>query len=221
MGSLLEICSGSLALLSSLSPPLQSLLAGDALLDPDRWKPLLVPSFSPPSLDQESESPSYGLLLSLANVCVRGGVTRDIARSPSPSRSSSASPHSDKMSLVLELSLSVLVSQSVLSLASPHMGSRDKQLLRRELGTELSSILDTCRRHTSRGGRSPAPARSSSTKSPGPSRSPAPLTSTPAIHRGNCPPSPQSRSKPEKMTIISSLSQLLCPMCLNNEMSKS
>ena len=33
---LLEVVTGSLALLASLSPSLQSLLAGEALLDPDR-----------------------------------------------------------------------------------------------------------------------------------------------------------------------------------------
>merc|ERR1712012_383096 len=85
------------------------------------------------------------------------------------------------MSVVLELSVTVLVSQSVLILASPLNNHRDKQLLRRELGAELSSIIDTWRRYSgSRGGRSPGPVRSA--KSPGPSRSPAPpsYTSTPA-----------------------------------------
>ena len=191
--TLLEISAGCLALLSSLSPPLQSLMAGDALLDPDRWQPLLSPSFSPPSLDTDTlDTPSYGLLLSLANVCVRSGSTRDLTRSPSPSRSAAPGPLTDKMTLVLELCLTVLVSQAVLTLASPHNNDRDKQLLRRELGSELSSITDTWRRVTSRGGRSPAPARSA--------KSPAPLvTSTPAPHkappRSPLPPpsSPQSR----------------------------
>ena len=187
---LLEISSGCLALLVSLSPPLQSLLAGDALLDPDRWQPLLSPSFSPPSLDQDLDTPSYGLLLSLANICVRSGVSRDTARSPSPSRSAPG-PLNDKMTLVLELTLTVLVSQSVLTLATPHHNQRDKQLLRRELGAELGSIIDTWRRHATRGGRSPAPTRAA--------KSPGPLTSTPAPHkappRSPAPPpsSPQSR----------------------------
>ena len=191
-GQLLEISSGCLALLAALSPSLQSLLAGEALLDPDRWQPLLCPSFSPPSLDQDCDTPSYGLLLSLANVCVRAGGSRDSTRSPSPSRSA-PSPLADKMSLVLELCLTVLMSQSVLSLATPTDNQRDKQLLRRELGAELGSIVDTWRRHLGhRGGRSPGPVRSA--------KSPAPLTSTPAPSRqappkspGPPPSSPQSR----------------------------
>ena len=181
-GQLLEISSGCLALLAALSPSLQSLLAGEALLDPDRWQPLLCPSFSPPSLDQDCDTPSYGLLLSLANVCVRAGGSRDSTRSPSPSRSA-PSPLADKMSLVLELCLTVLMSQSVLSLATPTDNQRDKQLLRRELGAELGSIVDTWRRHLGhRGGRSPGPVRSA--------KSPAPLTSTPAPSRQAPPKSP-------------------------------
>ena len=61
-------------------------------------------------------------------------------------RSAPAGPLVEKMSVVLELSVTVLVSQSVLILASPLNNHRDKQLLRRELGAELSSIIDTWRR---------------------------------------------------------------------------
>ena len=206
--ALLEICAGCLALLAALSPPLQSLLAGDALLDPDRWQPLLSASFSPPSLDQDQEAASFGLLLSLANVCVRAGAARDTTRSPSPSRAAPG-PLGDKMALVLELCLTVLVSQAVLALATPTDNQRDKQLLRRELGAELSSIIDTWRRVSgSRGGRSPAPARSA--------RSPAPLTSTPAPHKAPpkspAPPpsSPQSRcSNRESDTFMKFVSALV------------
>ena len=109
-GQLLEISSGCLALLTALSPSLQSLLAGEALLDPDRWQPLLLPSFSPPSLDQDCDTPSSGLLRSLANVCVRAGGSRDSTRSPSPSRSA-PSPLADKMSLVPDLCLTALMSK--------------------------------------------------------------------------------------------------------------
>ena len=85
------------------------------------------------------------------------------------------------MSLVLELALTVLVSQSVLTLATSDQRDTQvltnqntalyiidqSQLLRRELGSELSSIIDTWRRYsglssvsTSRSGhRSPASAR--------------------------------------------------------------
>ena len=130
---------------------LDSLLTGEALLDPEKWQPLLSTSFSPPTLDQSDLS--YGVILSLANTCVRS-VCRD-TRSPSPSLGSLLT---DKMILVLEMSLSLLVSQSMVVLSSPHVTSRDTQLLRRELGAELGSITDTWRRQ-GRGGRSPAPVR--------------------------------------------------------------
>merc|ERR1711911_416962 len=86
---LLEIVCGCLSLLTSLSPPIPTLLSGEAMLDPDRWEPLLATTFSGPTLEQDGDIPSYGLLLSLANVCVRT-VSRD-TRSPSPGRSA-ASP---------------------------------------------------------------------------------------------------------------------------------
>jgi len=196
---LLEIVCGCLSLLTSLSPPLPSLLSGEAMLDPDRWEPLLATTFSGPTLEQDGDIPSYGLLLSLANVCVRS-VSRD-TRSPSPGRSAASpirgrpasapppdTPERRRLMLVMEMSLSLLLSQSLLSLADPTLNQREKQLLRRELGAELSSITDTWRRHNTRGGRSPGPVRGA--KSPGPllARSPAPLTSTPAP--GKAPKSP-------------------------------
>ena len=54
---------------------------------PARWEPLLLPSFSGPTLEQDGDTPSYGLLLALANVSVRT-LARDGAsqRSPSPGR---------------------------------------------------------------------------------------------------------------------------------------
>ena len=209
---LLEIVCGCLSLLTSLSPPLPSLLSGEAMLDPDRWEPLLATTFSGPTLEQDGDIPSYGLLLSLANVCVRT-VSRD-TRSPSPGRSAASpirgrpasapppdTPERRRLMLVMEMSLSLLLSQSLLSLADPALNQREKQLLRRELGAELSSITDTWRRHNTRGGRSPGPVRGA--KSPGPlmTRSPAPLTSTPAPGRApKSPGPPPSSPQPPRTT---------------------
>jgi len=209
---LLEIVCGCLSLLTALSPPLPSLLSGEAMLDPDRWEPLLTTTFSGPTLEQDGDIPSYGLLLSLANVCVRT-VSRD-TRSPSPGRSAASpirgrpasapppdTPERRRLLLVMEMSLSLLLSQSLLSLADPSLNQREKQLLRRELGAELSSITDTWRRHNTRGGRSPGPVRGA--KSPGPlmARSPAPLTSTPAPGRApKSPGPPPSSPQPPRTT---------------------
>ena len=56
-----------------------------------------------------------------------------------------AGPLNDKITLVLELTLTVLVSQSILILATPHHNQWDKQLLHRELGAKLGFIIDTWR----------------------------------------------------------------------------
>jgi len=206
---LLEIATGCLSLLSSFSPSLPSLLSGEALLDPDRWEVLLESSFSGPTLEQDGEIPSYGLLISLANVCVRI-VSRD-ARSPSPGRATASpirgrppsatppdTPERRRLILVMEMTLSLLLSQSFLSMADGSLGQREKQLLRRELGAELSSITDTWRRYNTRGGRSPGPVRGA--KSPGPTiaRSPAPLTSTPAPCRAPKSPAPPPSPQPPR-----------------------
>lgn len=193
---LLDIACSCLALLSALSPPLARLLAGDALLDPERWEPLLATSFSAPSLEgEEGEVPSYGTLLALANVALRG-LTRDVAaRSPSPgSRSCPSparltringadSPEKRRLNLILEKCLTVVLCQALLALSDPTASPREKQLMKRELGAELESITDIWRRYLYRGaagggGKSPGPPSRSAARSPAP-----PLTSTPARSR--------------------------------------
>ena len=205
--ALLEVSAGCLSLLSSLSPPLPALLAGEALLDPDRWPLLLQPGFSPPSLEQDGDNPSWGLLLALANTAVRTlGVDSGSGghRSPSPcssavspvrGRPGSAAPPPDtperrRLMLVLERCLAVLLSQALLALACPATPDREKQLLRRELGAELASVTDSWRRQAGRGGRSPGPARSA--------RSPAPLTSTPARTATKSPAPPPASPQPPR-----------------------
>merc|ERR1719483_476230 len=175
------------------------------MLDPDKWEPLLIPTFSGPTLEQDGDIPSYGMLLSLANVCVRT-VARD-TRSPSPGRSAASpirgrpasapppdTPERKRLLLVMEMSLSLLLSQSLLSLADPSLNQREKQLLRRELGAELGSITDTWRRQTGRGGRSPGPVRGAKSPAPLAARSPAPITSTPAPGRAPKSPGPPPSS---------------------------
>lgn len=226
-GLLLEICHGCVTLLLALSPPLPSLLAGSALLDPDRWESLLTATFSSPALEQDGDCPTYGTLLALANVCVRS-LARD-ARSPSPGRSAASpvrgrptsapppdTPERRRLVLVLERCLTLLLQQALLSLGQGQAANtRETQLLRRELGAELGSITDTWRRHLHRGGRSPGPVRGA--KSPGPAKSPAPLGSrakspgSSAVPTPQLPPSPQPQGRTSRaemdsfMKFISSL----------------
>ena len=79
---LVDISLSCLSLLLALSPGLPSLLTGAALVDPDRYEPLLVASFANPTLEeqqlqqpQQHQQLSYGTLLALANTSVRS-ITR-------------------------------------------------------------------------------------------------------------------------------------------------
>jgi len=198
--SILDISLSCLSLLLALSPSLPSLLTGDALLDPEGFEPLLSVSFSNPTMEENQEQLSYGTLLALANSCVKG-ITRDHARSPSPGRAAPKPTCSDtlekrRQTLVMERCLVLILCQSILTLSHSSLSSRDKQLLRRELGAELGSITDTWRRYQSRGGKSPGPSRS------------VRFASTPS--RGRSPPSPQptktkSGGEDQFMKFVSSL----------------
>jgi hypothetical protein len=63
-----------------------------------------------------------------------------------------------RLMLVLEQSLTVILSQALLCLSDPRYSARDKQLLRRELGSEMGSFTESLRRHAHRGSRSPLQA---------------------------------------------------------------
>jgi len=195
---LLDTALSCLSLLLALSPPLSGLLKGDVMLDPGQWEPLLSLSFANPNLEEVQEESSYGTLLALANTCVRG-LTRDHARSPSPGRAalgtptlgrsaqlSIDTPEKRQLHVVLEKTITLILSQSIFTLSHSNLAQRDKQLLKREIGAELGSITDTWKRQYSRGGKSPATSRS--TRSPAPSKSPQPPPS----------PSPQPGQKAGK-----------------------
>ena len=67
-----------------------------------------------------------------------------------------------RLLMVLEQSLTLLLSQALLCLSDARMSSRDKQLLRRELGAELGSVNETMRRYVHRGTKSPQTVMSAS-----------------------------------------------------------
>lgn len=218
---LVDISLSCLSLLLALSPGLPSLLTGAALVDPDRYEPLLVASFANPTLEeqqlqqpQQHQQLSYGTLLALANTSVRS-ITRDHARSPSPGRvgasgcamRSTKSPSTNdtaekrRLTLLMERSVVLVLCQSILTLSQNCLSARDKQLLRRELGAELGSITDTWRRYCARGcAKSPATSRSA--RSPGPSTSSGRTTTV-------TPPPPTSPQPAKKTTSSSSDDQFM------------
>lgn len=131
---------------------------------------------------------TYGTLISLSNLCIRAVTRGD--RSPSPAPKSLAvgnspkpspqqqQPSMDKKRLVLALEqcLYVMLSQSLLFFADPRHGQREKQFLRRELGSEFGSFTESLRRYGHRGAKSPA-VMESSASSDSSSTSPVPRSS--------------------------------------------
>merc|ERR1712039_268228 len=112
----------------------------------------------------QDDGVTYGTLISMANVAVRALTRGDRSPSPAPSRATVASSAGSdcgaaittaasmdrrRLTMVLEQSITLILEQALLSLTDPRIGSRDKQLLRRELGSELSSFTESLRRHSS------------------------------------------------------------------------
>ena len=123
----------------------------------------------------ENQGLSYGTIISICNFCIRAMTHGD--RSPSPARTisgglpvSGVSPTDrtgnqldrKRLLMVLEQSLTLVLSQALLCLNNESLSPRDKQLLRRELGAELGSVNETMRRYFYRSlSKSPQPVLSS------------------------------------------------------------
>ena len=130
----------------------------------------------------EKQGLSYGVIISISNFCVRAMTHGD--RSPSPARISGPGHHQTergsgnqldrkRLLMVLEQSLTLVLSQALLCLNNESLSPRDKQLLRRELGAELGSVNETMRRHFSRSlSKSPQPGLSSVTSPSGSASAP-------------------------------------------------
>ncbi|KAK7495801.1 hypothetical protein BaRGS_00013021 [Batillaria attramentaria] len=112
-------------------------------------------------LDQESPL-TFGSLISCVTACLRrlGKVDRSHSphRAHSPHgkspRLASGSEHQVPKSLllfVMENCLTLAMTQAVRYLREPSLPQRDKQFLKRELGTELNSFLTSLLRHVRRG----------------------------------------------------------------------
>lgn len=92
----------------------------------------------------ESGGLSYGTIIQICNLCIRS-MTRTFDRSTSPSKPGTkpdpATLDRKRLILVLEKSLTLVLTQGLLFIADHRIQPRDKQLLRRELGAELVRYL--------------------------------------------------------------------------------
>ena len=127
-----------------------------------KWDRHLSPSFGSPSFDQQQQndlggnpalclpSLSFGTLNAAGSHCLRllsksDGLQQQLG-----------SDQRGRLNLVLEQSLSLLLSQALLYILDPRSSAQEKQLLKRELGAELGTFVESLRRQAQRGLRSPA-----------------------------------------------------------------
>ncbi|KAJ8299932.1 hypothetical protein KUTeg_021451 [Tegillarca granosa] len=152
--SMLLILGRSLSSLRHFTPDLCEIMY-DKSIDFNEYEPFLAMGFSGPSTDQDSP-PSFGTLTScVRDVCVRFLGKIEPRGSVSPQRVSDISNvQSISKTLVLfvmENALYIIMSQAMRYLRDPNLPPSDKQLLKRELGTEMNYFLMELQRYLKRG----------------------------------------------------------------------
>ncbi|XP_035230913.1 nucleoporin NUP188 homolog [Stegodyphus dumicola] len=151
---LFELLAVNLTVLKKYTPEMYESMSGHAI-DYSEWQLLLHVSFSIPSVDQDGPL-GFGTILSCINMCLKSLVKNEKAPSPRKCTESPAQMPRHLLSYILEISLTLLLSQSSIALSHPDLPMRDKQLIRRELAAELNSINITINRYLRRGPLSPA-----------------------------------------------------------------
>ncbi|RUS84641.1 hypothetical protein EGW08_007613 [Elysia chlorotica] len=151
---ILKLVVKALLCLKHFTPVLPEILL-DQSVDVSEWQPVLQLSFGTPSLDGDVSGFSFGTLLNCVTACIRM-LTKNDSRALSPHRASpdpkQAQVPRPVVQLALELSLEVLLSQACRYLRDPNLTPRDRQFLKRELGTELNSCLSPLNRQMRRSG---------------------------------------------------------------------
>lgn len=126
-----------------------------------KWDRHLSPSFGSPSLEHGKSAELTGTLswptLSFGTLNAAGSHCLRLLSRPEAPRPE-AQQQRGRLNLVLELSLSLILSQALLYILDPRSTAQEKQLLKRELGAELGTFVESLRRQAHRGLRSPAGA---------------------------------------------------------------
>lgn len=152
---LLQLLAISLSIMNNISPSLYQVIF-DHDLDFGKWTILLPINFSIPSIDQESPM-NFGTVMNCINICLRSLIKNDPSSSPEQVHFDKTPQEERHLLLyILEISLSLLLSQAVLCLVHPDIAIHDKQYIRRELGAELSSMTLTMNRYLRKSPLSPA-----------------------------------------------------------------
>ncbi|XP_005100205.2 nucleoporin NUP188 homolog [Aplysia californica] len=153
--SMLRLVGKALACLKHFTPSLPEIML-DQSLDVTEWDRVLGIGFGTPALESASEGVTFGTLLYCVTVCVRH-LAKGEGGKLSPHRSSPDDPTRHQVPrpvihFALENSLDILMSQACRYLRDPNLVPRDRQFLKRELGTELNSFLSSLHRQLRRGG---------------------------------------------------------------------
>ncbi|XP_052220538.1 nucleoporin NUP188-like [Dreissena polymorpha] len=157
--SMLKILGASFVALRKFTPDLIQILV-DQSMDVGEYEPFLGVGFSTPPADQDTP-PTFGTMLSCVNIAIR--LLAKLEPTKSPQRADQATSQASHSSIyqviskslvmfVMENALYLTMSQGMLYLKDAEVHQRDKQLLKRELGTELNSILSGIQRYLRRGG---------------------------------------------------------------------
>ncbi|XP_064385444.1 nucleoporin NUP188-like isoform X2 [Halichondria panicea] len=153
---LVSILLSSLCSLRHFSPPLDAMLL-DGVLDLVEYPPLFGLSLDPPILDN-TMPPSLGTLtsclstvLALLNKVDPGSPTKSLSQCVGSGRRS-------RLVMLLEVGVFLTLSQSTRYLVDPCLDHRDKQQLKKELASELSTFLNSLLLNFSRKG-APSPSK--------------------------------------------------------------
>ncbi|XP_074655526.1 nucleoporin NUP188-like [Tubulanus polymorphus] len=151
---LLRILSQGFSFLRKFSPDLCEIII-DQSMDVSEYEALLAVIFSTPSMDKGIPL-SFGTVLACVNQVLRF-LTKIDQKASSPSRTGNnnhdLSPITRTLLMfVLENALVVIMSQAIKYLKDGTQSPREKQFLKRELGTELNSFLQSFIRYVRRSG---------------------------------------------------------------------
>ncbi|KAJ8038745.1 hypothetical protein HOLleu_16255 [Holothuria leucospilota] len=151
---LVVILTNTLVALLRVSPPLIEALLNQSL-DVTEYPVLFELSFSTPDMDQSSP-PSFGCLLSCINWCLQllpkvdSGVIKITSMLPK-TRPESPGLRRERIIFLMENAVHLIMAQGMRILREPSVDGRDRQLLKRELSSELNNFLVGLHRYFRRG----------------------------------------------------------------------
>ncbi|PIO39655.1 hypothetical protein AB205_0080430 [Aquarana catesbeiana] len=151
--SLLKILSKTLSTLRAFTPDLSQILQP---LDLSQYQMLLALNFTTPAFDADV-APSFGTFLATVNVMLNMLGEMDKKKDPPfPSAPFSSLSEESKtlrplLLFIIENCFYLLISQALRYLRDPSVHPRDKQRMKQELASELSTLVSSLSRYMRRG----------------------------------------------------------------------